>query len=304
MSSNPAGTPIATCLQDRRHRHDQADQHRQHRVPGNHVGKQTHAQGKRLDQRPDQLQHQQQGETSGYPATIWPSILPLAAGTDAGRSSTGKSESPAGSPASATCLFRQLVMLRARRVFAGEFVVAIVAVGSPIAARLPGTSAARPSPRMCSRSCAASCGGMSVGRVLLVMGVLPVGSVHQRMGDHVDAMGVNEEEGDDRQGGRRGNIARRRSAKTFTRPAVISSMIAASGMQTQDVAEENEEKERPEKRHETVGVFLECRPENFDAQVLENRFEEILRARRRTRRRPGQKGAGISRASAAPRSTP
>ena len=46
----------------------------------------------------------------------------------------------------------------------------------------------------------------------------------------------------------------------------------------EQVAEEDEEEQRPEERDEAVGVLLEGRAEDLDAQELQDRLEEVPRA--------------------------
>ena len=68
----------------------------------------------------------------------------------------------------------------------------------------------------------------------------------------------------------------------------------------EQVAEEDEEEQRPEERDEAVGVLLERRAEDLDAQELEDRLEEVPRAAAARRRRAGGTASGRSAASAPP----
>src|SRR5438046_2460769 len=111
--------------------------------------------------------------------------------------------------------------------------------------------------------------------MLLVMRVMAVRSVHQRSSELKDAAEVDEKECTERQrtGGCDG--ACRCPAKVRLVPASCQGEDFGDGKLSQQVAEEDEEKERPQERNESVGVLLQRRTENFNPQKLENRFEKV-----------------------------
>jgi hypothetical protein len=118
------------------------------------------------------------------------------------------------------------------------------------------------------------------GMTMRIVPVLAVRAVHQLPGDLIDPLSVDKEKRTDRQR-RRGRDAARCC------PAQIQHMAAREQRENrhqrnapQQIAEEDEEEHRPEKRDESIGVFFECRAENFHSQKFEDRFEEVFAARR------------------------
>src|SRR4051812_25405055 len=112
------------------------------------------------------------------------------------------------------------------------------------------------------------------------MTVVAVGSVHQRAGDLPDAVHVNEEERDDRQGCGGGQRAGG-GAADVTFAAGENRDQLADGQLPEQIAKQDEEEQRPEKRQEAISVFLQRGTENFQPEELENRFEKVPRSARR-----------------------
>src|SRR6266496_5043350 len=112
--------------------------------------------------------------------------------------------------------------------------------------------------------------------MFLVMTMVPVGAIDEGLENLEDAVEVDEEERANRQraGGGHGPG---RGAAEVRRFARRERDDLAEGDLPEQVAEEDEEKERPEKRHEAIGVFLERRADHFDAKEFENRLEEVPR---------------------------
>src|SRR4051812_37396634 len=124
--------------------------------------------------------------------------------------------------------------------------------------------------------------GGAVGRVLFVMAVMAVGSVNQRSRHLKDAANVDEKERRDGQRASRRDGSRCGGADVrFMLAALQERQDLAQRNLAEQVAEEDEEEQRPEERDEAVGMLLERGAEYFDTQEFEDRFEEVRRAARR-----------------------
>src|SRR5689334_10581444 len=113
--------------------------------------------------------------------------------------------------------------------------------------------------------------------MLLMMAMMAVGAVDQISGHLHDAAGVNRNQGTERQ--RAGGDGRSRR-----RPPPVRFAASKEGDDfpewnlPQKIAEEDEKKQRPEKRDEAVGMFLERGTKDFDAQEFHDGFEKVSRA--------------------------
>jgi hypothetical protein len=113
--------------------------------------------------------------------------------------------------------------------------------------------------------------------MLFVVSVVSISPIHEGAGDLPDSVQVNEEKSHDGQRGGGGDRACGRTAQVRGL-ACDQGDDFAKGNLAEEVGEEDEEEEGPEEGDETVGVFLECRAEDFDAEELEDRLEEVARA--------------------------
>ncbi len=129
---------------------------------------------------------------------------------------------------------------------------------------------------------------MAVTGMLVVMPMLAVGSLHQGPGDGVDPVEMDEEES--AQCERCGGVdrSRRGAAEVFHVAEGDQLEEFRERYASEDIAEPDEEENRPKERHEFVRVLLEGGAEDLDAHEFQDRFEEILRPCRRGAVGPGK----------------
>src|SRR5262245_37675188 len=112
--------------------------------------------------------------------------------------------------------------------------------------------------------------------MFFMMSVMTVSSVHQRTRHLHDSVEMNENKRANRE--RAGRCQRAGCGSTpmrfFTRD---QSDEFADRKLAEQVAEEDEKKERPEKRQKAIGVLLESRAEDFNPQKFQDRFEKVFR---------------------------
>ena len=95
--------------------------------------------------------------------------------------------------------------------------------------------------------------------------MMPVAAIAQGFEDLENAAAVNEKEGEDRQCARRADGAGGGSTQMLDMAPGQQADDFADWNEAQQIAEQDEKKQRPEKRKKPIRIFLQRRADDFNA---------------------------------------